>query len=379
MIDPIILSQALMRCPSVTPKEAGTLDILEATLKPLGFVCHRQKFGDVENLYARRGDKGKNLCFAGHVDVVPAGDLAAWKYDPFSATIEGNKLIGRGASDMKVAIAAWVAALSSNQQPTTNNHSHSLLITCDEEGVATHGTKPMLEWLKEKGETIDACIVGEPTNPNQLGEMIKIGRRGSVSFTLTVSGVQGHVAYPEKAANPITPLVSVLHTLKTTQLDDGTKFFPPSNLEITSVDVGNIAGNVIPSKATAQFNIRFNDKHTGASLIEWVQNLCSSNLKPNTYNLQPSISAEAFFCPPKTLAPLVADAVEKVTGKRPEMSTTGGTSDARFIRNYCSELVECGLINETAHKVNEYALLEDIHQLTAIYTEIIERYSRAAT
>lgn len=405
MIDPIALSQALMRCPSVTPKEAGTLDILEATLKPLGFICYRQQFGEVENLYARRGDKGKNLCFAGHVDVVPAGDLAAWKYDPFSATIEEVRedstsepamsvrstaplrskeakqgaskkiLYGRGAADMKVAIAAWVAALSNHKPQTT---SHSLLITCDEEGVATHGTKPMLEWLEKKGETIDACIVGEPTNPNHLGEMVKIGRRGSVSFTLTVNGVQGHVAYPEKAANPITPLVNVLNILKTTKLDDGTDFFPPSNLEITSVDVGNTTGNVIPAKATAQFNIRFNDKHTGASLAEWVQKICAANLKSDTFTLTTSISAEAFFCPPKTLAPLVADTVEKVTGKRPEMSTTGGTSDARFIRNYCSELVECGLINETAHKVNECAALDDIHKLTTIYSEIIERYSRAS-
>lgn len=374
MIDPVTLSQKLMRCPSVTPKEAGTLDVLEAVLKPLGFICHRKKFGDVENLYARRGDTGKNLCFAGHVDVVPAGDLSAWKYDPFGATIEGGTLYGRGAADMKVAIAAWVSAIS-NLQPTTCNLS--LLITCDEEGVATHGTKPMLEWLKEKGETIDACIVGEPTNPSVLGEMIKIGRRGSVSFSLTVNGVQGHVAYPEKAANPITPLIALLHILKTTKLDDGTEFFPPSNLEISSVDVGNATGNVIPAKATAQFNIRFNDKHTGLSLVEWVSKICKENLQLTTYNLQPSISAEAFSCPPKTLAPLVADAVEKVTGKRPEMSTTGGTSDARFIRNYCSELVECGLINETAHKVNECAALDDIHQLTAIYAEIIKEYSNA--
>lgn len=373
MIDPIALSQQLMRCPSVTPLEAGTLDVLESALKPMGFTCHRQKFGEVENLYARRGDKGKNLCFAGHVDVVPAGDLAAWKYDPFSATIEGGTLYGRGASDMKVAIASWISALSSHKPQAT---SHSLLITCDEEGVATHGTKPMLEWLKAKGETIDACIVGEPTNPNSLGEMIKIGRRGSVSFTLTVNGVQGHVAYPEKAANPITPLIVLLHTLKTTKLNDGTEFFPPSNLEISSIDVGNPAGNVIPAKATANFNIRFNDKHAGAALIEWVQKICATNLQHQTYNLQPSISAEAFFCPPKTLAPLVADAVEKITGKRPEMSTTGGTSDARFIRNYCSELVECGLINETAHKVNECAALDDIQKLTRIYQEIIESYAR---
>ena len=399
MINPVALSQELMRCPSVTPLEAGTLDVLEAALKPLGFTCYRQKFGEVENLYARRGDKGKNLCFAGHVDVVPAGDLAAWKYDPFSATIEGDTLYGRGAVDMKVAIACWVSALSRHEARST---SHSLLITCDEEGVATHGTKPMLEWLKEKGETIDACIVGEPTNPNALGEMIKIGRRGSVSFALTVQGVQGHVAYPDKAANPITPLIALLNILKTTKLDDGTEFFLPSNLEITSVDVGNPVGNVTPAKAHANFNIRFNDKHTGASLVEWVQKLCAENLQSliapapanasamslsatrtegsgllPTYNLQPSISAEAFFCPPKTLAPLVADAVEKVTSKRPELSTTGGTSDARFIRNYCSELVECGLINETAHKVNECATLDDIHQLTAIYAEIIEQYSRA--
>ena len=370
-MDPISLSQALMRTKSITPIEAGSLDVLENALKPMGFTCHRQTFEGVENLYARRGTSSPNLCFAGHVDVVPPGDIAAWKHDPFEPTIEGNVLYGRGASDMKTAIAAWVVAVS---RCTTTQGSLSLLITCDEEGAATHGTKVMLEWLTKKGEKIDACIVGEPTNPNKLGEMIKIGRRGSVSFSLLVSGVQGHVAYPEKAANPITPLLGLLQELKSTSLDKGTKFFPPSNLEITSVDVGNPAGNVIPAKAEAKFNIRFNDTHTGATLVEWVQKLAKKHLKSITYNLQPSISAEAFFCPPKKLAPLVAEAVEKATGMRPEYSTTGGTSDARFIRHYCEELVECGLINETAHKVNESATLDDIHALTNIYEQVIKNY-----
>jgi succinyl-diaminopimelate desuccinylase len=368
-MDPIALSQALMRTKSITPEEGGALDVLEAALKPLGFTCHRQRFADVENLYARKGTAAPNLCFAGHVDVVPPGDIAAWKHDPFEPTIEGNVLYGRGASDMKTAIAAWVVAASR----CATQGSLSLLITCDEEGVATHGTKMMLEWLEKKGEKIDACIVGEPTNPNQLGEMIKIGRRGSVSFSLTVSGVQGHVAYPEKAANPITPLINLLQELKATELDKGTEFFPPSNLEITSVDVGNPAGNVIPAKAEAKFNIRFNDVHTGAKLVEWVEKLAKKHLH-SIYNLQPSISAEAFFCPPKKVAPLVADAVEKVTGKRPEYSTTGGTSDARFIRHYCTELGECGLINETAHKVNESATLDDIRALTDIYEQVIKNY-----
>lgn len=367
-MDPITLSQALMRTKSITPLEAGSLDVLENALKPIGFTCHRQSFEGVENLYARRGTESPNLCFAGHVDVVPPGDIAAWKYDPFNPTIEGDVLYGRGASDMKTAIAAWVVAISRCKP----QGSLSLLITCDEEGAATHGTKAMLEWLEKKGEKIDACIVGEPTNPSQLGEMIKIGRRGSVSFSLVVSGVQGHVAYPEKAANPITPLLGFLQELKSTQLDKGTKFFPPSNLEITSVDVGNPTFNVIPAKAEAKFNIRFNDTHTGAKLIEWVEKLAKKHL--TNYRLKPAISAEAFFCPPKKLAPLVADAVEKVTKRRPEYSTTGGTSDARFIRHYCEELVECGLINETAHKVNESAALEDIRALTDIYEQVIKNY-----
>ena len=369
-LNPVHFAQSLMRCASITPLEAGTLALLEEALKPLGFVCHRQVFHGVDNLYARRGESAPNLCFAGHVDVVPPGDLAAWEYDPFSATIEGGMLYGRGASDMKAAIAAWVAAVASVPAPARG--SISLLITCDEEGPGVHGTKQMLEWLKARGETIEGCIIGEPTNPSVLGEMVKIGRRGSIGFTLEVQGVQGHVAYPEKADNPVTRLLSILQQLKGHKLDDGTKFFPPSNLEITSVDVGNAATNVIPAKASALFNIRFNDRHKGADMAAWVEGVCRQS--GANYTLKHHISAESFFCPPGKLAPLIAEAVRKETGRTPEFSTTGGTSDGRFLHRYCPELVECGLVNDTAHKVNESASVTEIEALTRIYTETIRRY-----
>lgn len=370
MPDAITLSQELMRLRSVTPHEAGTLDVLEHHLKPLGFTCIRKTFEGVDNLYARRGNAAPNLCFAGHVDVVPPGDLAAWKHDPFSATIEGDTLFGRGASDMKAAIAAWVAAIPQEQK----SGSLSLLITCDEEGPGVHGTKKMLEWMQSEGEKIDGCIIGEPTNPSALGEMVKIGRRGSVSFTLEVKGVQGHVAYPEKADNPVTHLLGILTVLKSHTLDEGSEFFPPSNLEITSVDVGNQAVNVIPARAKALFNIRFSDRHSGKSLITWVEGMCQKHLKLDSFTLTPHISAEPFFCPPQKLAPIVAEAVKDVIGKTPEFSTTGGTSDGRYIHHHCKELVECGLINETAHKVNEHVKLAEIEALTRIYQGVITRY-----
>lgn len=376
-IDPIKLSQSLMRCPSVTPEDAGVLAALEEPLKEMGFICSRMPFAEkgtkkVDNLYAKFGKGSPNLCFAGHVDVVPVGDSEAWEFDPFSATIKDGMLIGRGAADMKTAIAAWVSAVSEFLAKHNNfGGSLSLLITGDEEAEAINGTRKVLEALKKQGEKIDACIVGEPTNPENLGDMIKIGRRGSLSFTLTVNGVQGHVAYPNMADNPITKLVKILHNLTSNRLDNGTEFFQPSNLEITSVDVGNQAGNVIPSKATAKFNVRFNDSYTKTKLIDWVRAHIES--VTTQYILKHDEGSDSFITKPGFLSKTLSEAVKSVIGKNPELSTTGGTSDARFIKDYCP-VVEFGMINKTAHKVNEQVAVEDIKILAKIYLEAIELY-----
>ncbi len=374
LIDPIALSQALIRCKSVTPEEAGVLTVLEEALAPLGARLERLLFEEagtapVENLYARVGDGAPFICFAGHVDVVPEGDHADWSVDPFAAEVQEGVLIGRGAVDMKPAIAAWVAAMSRFMEEGALNGSIGLIITGDEEGPAINGTRKMLPWMEEQGETPDACVVGEPTNPTALGEMIKIGRRGSVSFHLVVEGKQGHVAYPDQAENPIPLLVSVLNTLLNHELDAGTAHFPPSNLEVTSVDVGNAAGNVIPARAQADFNIRFNDTHDSAALIAWVEGVCEAVAK-GKYTLSHRVTGEAFLTEPGALSALVAGAVQEVTGKKPELSTTGGTSDARFIKDICP-VVECGLINATAHQVDEQVAVADIEALTQIYHKVL--------
>ena len=378
IIDPVALAQKLIQQPSISgEKDAGALDILEAALTELGFACHRLPFSgddsyDVDNLYARLGSEGTNLCFAGHTDVVPVGDKQAWQADPFAGDIIGGMLVGRGAVDMKSAIAAWVAAISRYLDGHGNlEGSLSLLITGDEEAEAINGTPKMLNWLKERGEQVDVCVVGEPTNPEKLGEMIKIGRRGTVGFTLTVHGVQGHVAYPDQADNPITKLVMMLHSLKGTPLDRGTEFFQPSNLEVTSIDVGNVAGNVIPAQAVACFNVRFNDSYTGEEVVQWVRQHC--NAVTSQYVLDATISGESFLTEPGFLSKTVYDAVEHVTGMRAELSTAGGTSDARFIKDICP-VVEFGLINKTAHQVDEQVAVEDIKTLTAVYQEVITRY-----
>ena len=312
----------------------------------------------------------------GHTDVVPPGERKAWGVDPFEAIIKNGVLIGRGAVDMKPAIAAWVAAVSrfleSSERPRETFRGRiSLLITGDEEGEARYGTRKVLEWLKARGEKLNACIVGEPTNPKKLGEMIKIGRRGSVSFVLTVHGTQGHVAYPDLADNPVTRIIQILSRLKAHQLDKGTEFFPPSNLEITSMNVQNPASNVIPADAEARFNIRFNDQHTGGSLLEWVHAQCKTVAKD--YTLEHHLSGEAFLTPPGYLSQLVSRSVESITGYKPELSTTGGTSDARFIKDVCP-VVEFGLINETAHKVNEHIGVDAIQSLADIYERILRGY-----
>lgn len=379
MIDPVLLAQELIRVPSITPKDAGVMAVLIRHLKSLGFACHQVTFSDApgeptENLYARLGTAQPNLCFAGHVDVVPPGDAGKWSVDPFSATINDGFLIGRGAEDMKGAIAAFVSAVSELVAKPFNDCSISLLITGDEEGVAINGTRKMLSWLKEKGETIDACIVGEPTNPNTLGQMAKIGRRGSAYGKLTVTGKQGHAAYPELADNPVTSIIEILGRLKNTVIDDGSSFFPPSNLEITTIDVGNPAGNVIPLEAKAQFNIRFNDRHNAKTIEEWVRT--QINKTKANYKLDWRISGESFITPPGHLSALIVKAAQEVTGITPELSTTGGTSDARFIKDICP-VVEFGTTGSTAHAIDERVKVDDIIKLKDIYLYVLRNFNKA--
>ncbi len=381
-LDALTLSEELIRCPSVTPTEGGALDLLQQRLEGLGFTCTRLVFTqdgtpDVDNLYARLGTAQPNFCFAGHTDVVPPGDPADWASDPFKPEIRDGRLYGRGASDMKCAIAAMVAGtdafLADNGAPTG---SISFLITGDEEGPSVNGTKKVLGWMEEQGEKIDACLVGEPTNVTVLGDMVKIGRRGSLNCTVTVRGTQGHVAYPHLADNPVPKLLKMLSVLNDEPLDNGNDHFPATNLEITTIDVGNATTNLIPAKASGRFNIRFNDMHSGASLTKLIEDRCagvSEQLGGVDYDLDISVSGESFLTPPGQLSGVVAGAIKAVTGNDPELSTTGGTSDARFIKDHCA-VVEFGLINETAHKVNENALVTEIHDLARIYQDILKRY-----
>ncbi len=379
-IDVLALTRELIRCPSVTPADAGALDILRRALETLDFTCHRLRFegpdsDPVENLYARRGTAAPNFCFAGHTDVVPPGAARDWSRDPFAGALDNGVLYGRGASDMKGAVAAFVAAvdgfLAAGGEP---RGSISLLITGDEEGPAVNGTRKVLDWMARRGETIDICLVGEPTNPGALGDMMKIGRRGSLSCTLTVEGVSGHVAYPHLADNPAARLVRMLAAVGEAPLDDGTEYFPPTNLEITSIDIGNPARNVIPARARAAFNIRFNDRHSGASLLAWLHGTFDSAGGAGArYTLDHDTASEAFLTPPGVLTALVADAVESVIGRRPEAGTTGGTSDARFIKDVCP-VVEFGLVGRTMHKIDECVAVADLHRLTEIYRTILQRY-----
>jgi len=372
-IDTVALTQALVRCASVTPADAGALDILEDTLNGLGFACHRLPFGEVDNLYARHGTAAPNFCFAGHTDVVPVGDPDAWTVDPFAGEVIDDSLYGRGAADMKGAVAAFITAVASylDDHPNGPAGSISLLITGDEEGPAVNGTKKVLEWMTEHGEAIDACVVGEPTNPSALGEMAKIGRRGSMNGTITVTGTQGHVAYPGLAENPVPGMIRLLAAIGDVDLDDGTDAFQPSNLEITTVDVGNPADNVIPAKATAMLNIRFNDRHSSDSLTAWLRERLDAT--GVAYDLDIRVSGEAFLTPPGPLSEIVAAAVAAETGRAPELSTSGGTSDARFIKDHCP-VVEFGLVGRTMHKVDERTSCDDLRSLTAIYRGILDRF-----
>jgi succinyl-diaminopimelate desuccinylase len=376
--DPIELTRALIRRPSVTPKDEGALGVLEDVLKPLGFTCHRLLFSepgtpDIDNLYARWGSGAPHFCFAGHMDVVPVGDLKGWTVDPFGGEIVDGHVYGRGASDMKGAVAAFTAAAAAFLEKRGKGFkgSISLLITGDEEGPAINGTAKMLKWVQARGETIDACVVGEPSNESAIGDMIKIGRRGSVNYSLTVTGMQGHVAYPHLADNPNHRLVKMLAALTEPELDKGNEWFQQSSLQITTIDVGNPAHNVIPAIARAGFNIRFNDQHKSETLTKWVKGRLDS--VGGRYDLQVYVSGESFLTKPGTLSDLVSTAAASVTGRNARLSTTGGTSDARFICNY-APVVEFGLISRTMHKVDERASVADIRSLTTIYGNILDRF-----
>jgi succinyl-diaminopimelate desuccinylase len=377
-IDAVQLTRELIRKPSVTPADAGAMDLVEQTLAALGFHCRRMRFGEIENLYARFGSARPNLCFAGHTDVVPVGDAAAWSADAFAAAERDGVLIGRGAVDMKSAIAAFAAAAQAAIAKGQVKGSLSFLITGDEEGVAEDGTKKVVEALAAEGEAIDHCVVGEPTSAEAFGDMVKVGRRGSINAQITVTGVQGHVAYPHRAANPVPVLLALLTRLTGRRLDEGYPEFQPSNLEITRIDVPNTATNVIPGVARAQLNVRFNPSHTGASLATWIE--AEAKAAAEGFNgaaeVVCQISGEAFLTEPGPFTDLVAAAVADVAGRSPELSTTGGTSDARFIRALCP-VVELGLVGKTMHQVDERAPLAEIRQLEAVYERLIERYFAA--
>jgi succinyl-diaminopimelate desuccinylase len=382
--DPLDLAQRLIRCPSVTPAEGGALDLLQAELEALGFACTRLVFEEegtppVDNLYARLGTARPNFCFAGHTDVVPPGDPAEWSSDPFESAIVEGELVGRGAADMKGAIAAFVAAAGrflAGRNGAAPLGSLSLLITGDEEGPSINGTRKVLDWLAREGEALDACLVGEPTNPDRLGDMVKIGRRGSLTGQLTVFGKQGHTAYPQLADNAAHRLVAMLSALLAEPLDRGTEHFQPSTLQVSTIDVGNPASNVVPGRASAAFNIRFNDSHSGASLERWLRETLDrvgEESGGGRYELAVRISGESFLTPPGPLSETLQRAVEAVTGRRPELSTTGGTSDARFIKDHCP-VAEFGLVGQTMHQVDERVAVADIETLTEIYAKVLEDY-----
>ena len=381
--DPIALSQALIRCPSVTPADAGALGVLEAALTPLGFACHRLRFEEagtaaIENLYARIGTQGPNFCFAGHTDVVPPGDAKLWRHDPFAAVIENGTLYGRGAADMKSAIAAFVAAASRYLASGKPYGSISLLITGDEEGIAINGTTKVLGWLAERGERLDHCIVGEPTSDVRAGDTIKIGRRGSLNTRVTVRGTQGHVAYPKRATNPLPAMAALVSLLSSEVLDQGNEHFDPSTLAFTTIDTGNTVTNVIPAEAKAGFNIRFTDQHTPDSLKARIANAVDTIRREFGCEIETNfhVSGASFLTAPGPFTDLLSSAVQTVTGKVPQYSTTGGTSDARFIKDYCP-VAELGLSNATMHKANECAKIEDIRLLADIYTQVLNAYFAA--
>ena len=384
VMDVIELTRTLVRCESVTPREAGALQLLEQTLAPLGFTCERMDFteagtDDVANLYARIGGGGKHFCFAGHSDVVPVGDLSSWTIGPFAAELSGGYLFGRGAADMKGAIAAFTdaAARFLGRRGRDFGGSISLLITGDEEGPAINGTVKMLQRLAERGETIDACIVGEPTSSKRFGDMMKIGRRGSMTVDLVVRGVQGHVAYPERLDNAVHRLSAIIEALVREPIDQGSTHFQPTSLQFTTVDVGNPATNIAPGVAKARFNTRFNDLWTSKTLLahlkERIERANEALGGNGTVEYSVQVSGESFYTPPGPLSDLVAGAVRDIAGVETELSTTGGTSDARFIRSYCPVL-EFGLVGESMHKVDEKSAIADLKMLARVYETVLDRY-----
>ena len=380
-INELQLAKELIKFPTVTPEDAGIMKFLEKKLKKLGFKTKILEFKEkdskpVKNIYARLGSKGPNFCYAGHLDVVPAGNLKDWTVNPFKPSIKKGHLIGRGANDMKSSIAAFVSAVSIFiKNKNKFNGSISLLITGDEEGIAINGTKKVVEYLKKKKEKIDFCLVGEPTNPNKLGEMIKIGRRGSLTGRLSIIGTQGHVAYPHKANNPSTALVQILNELKEIKFDIGTKDFQPTNLEITKININNSADNVIPGEANATFNIRFNNKHSSNSIKKKINKIIKKICRKNKskHKIKYHVSGEAFLSKPNNTAYMIQNIIKKITKIKPKFSTTGGTSDARFIRKI-SPCLEFGLVGKTMHKVDEAVSLSDLKKLSIIYRNILDRY-----
>ena len=380
-INELQLAKELIRFPSITPIDAGVISFLEKKLKKLGFKTKILKFKEkntklVKNLYARLGKKGPNFCYAGHLDVVPTGNIKDWTVNPFKPSIKKGLLIGRGANDMKSSIAAFVSAVSNFVENKRKfDGSISLLITGDEEGVAINGTKKIVEYLKKEREKIDFCLVGEPTNPNKLGEMIKIGRRGSMTGRLSIIGKMGHVAYPLNALNPSTAIIQILKELKEIKFDKGTKNFQPTNLEITKINIDNSADNVIPGIADATFNIRFNNKHSSNSLKKKINKIIKKITSKNKskYKIKYIVSGEAFLTKPNRTTFMVQEIIKKITKIKPLLSTTGGTSDARFIRKI-APCLEFGLVGKTMHKVDEAVSLSDLKKLTLIYTNILKNY-----
>ncbi len=375
-ISELKLAKDLIRKPSITPKDAGAINLLAKNLRLIGFNCKIINFKNVKNLYAKLGRSSPNFCYAGHTDVVPPGNIKNWSTNPFKPIVKNNKLIGRGANDMKASIACFVAAASRFKNQNKNfKGSISLLITGDEEGLAVNGTKRVVKYLKRKKEKINFCIVGEPTNPNKLGEMIKIGRRGSLTGRLTVIGSQGHVAYPHRANNPSNTLIKILKRIKDLKLDKGTKNFQPSNLEVTKINIDNNADNVIPGSAEAVFNIRFNDKHSSSSLKRKLNKIFKMITKSNKSKFKVSfeVSGEAFLTKPNKTTYMIQNTIKKITGIKPKLSTSGGTSDARFIKNI-SPCLEFGLVGKTMHKIDESVSVSDLKKLTKIYENILVSY-----
>ncbi|MEN8738526.1 MAG: succinyl-diaminopimelate desuccinylase [Phaeobacter gallaeciensis] len=375
--DPARLTADLIRCPSVTPEEGGALELLEQILSAAGFDCARADRGGISNLFARWGAKGhaRTFGFNGHTDVVPVGDEAAWTVDPFGAEEKDGILYGRGATDMKSGVAAFAAAAIDFVHTTPPDGAVILTITGDEEGDALDGTTALLDYMQEQGEAMSVCLVGEPTCPNTMGEMIKIGRRGSLSAWFTVTGKQGHSAYPHRANNPLNAMARLMDRLASHELDQGTEHFDASTLAVVTIDTGNPATNVIPAQSRATANIRFNDAHSGASLTEWLRAEADKVEAEfgTTIDMQVKISGESFITPPGALSDLVSTAVAAETGVTPELSTTGGTSDARFVKSHCP-VVEFGLVGKTMHQVDENVEIAQIHQLKAIYSRILKDY-----